>query len=393
MSMRPKTMRPKTMKHKTEGEIVKNSESFDYHFRNKVYFLCKDDKPDQLQRLLKEHKDDPVLKNALEVTHMVNPNETNSIVKMESKTALSMAVAVNSVDCVKYLLEFGCNPNTVNLAGRTPISFCENNLSILETLMKAGADIYIKDRNGHTAFSRCKHEESFLKFLEWGLDVNTILPGGRNLLHLAVAASFSIQTLKYLIDLKVDLNRQDINGNSPLFLTKNLKIIEALTKGGADINIKNNGLSCFMNIFDEKCFNLYLSLGADVHAVGVKGNALHTAILSDYSKRTIQRLIHLKVDLNALNPSGDPAALLALKRYQFAVLTQIIDAGANLDIPIKNMTLLEYMLEYSFEDPRRNKKLKPIILKEIAKKEAQSISAYIGESSHEKSKIKSSLRI
>lgn len=112
------------------------------------------------------------------------------------------------IDLITIILDKGAEVNAVNLAGKTPLFYCNLNYSVelLNLLVKHGADINIKDKYKNTIlhddFINCP-EEDFEKFL------------------------------KVLINLGFDLNIKNSSGFTPLDLCENKVIEEILIKYGA----------------------------------------------------------------------------------------------------------------------------------------------------------------
>ena len=65
----------------------------------------------------------------------------------------------NSCDIVSYLISLGADVNAANYNGTTPLMYAKDaairhgNTKILELLLKAGADRYVKDYDGRDIFS------------------------------------------------------------------------------------------------------------------------------------------------------------------------------------------------------------------------------------------------
>lgn len=186
-----------------------------------------------------------------------NPN-----VLHEGYNALHFAAEHGSVECVKVLLEYGANVNSVtepqhenalhlatwqsdlddflrklqilqqshidlnaqNNDGDTVLHLAIRrfgSVKAIEAILDAGASTERKDTKGRTPLWYAvflKQEEKALKLLERGADINCQNETGRTLLHLAVASNrISSQLIEDLISANIDVNRIDHNGNTPLF--------------------------------------------------------------------------------------------------------------------------------------------------------------------------------
>jgi ankyrin repeat protein len=148
---------------------------------------------------------------------------------------------------------------------------------VLKILLKEGADINMKDEDGHTAWTlawkrglktaqellmtpeqRLKLSEemrliimakdltSLRRMLDEGQDVNTRFIMDHTPLHavtLGPRDSKSPEMAKLLLDRGPDVNARDIMGRTPLHYAVGFKdhaTVEVLLEGGADVNAKNN---------------------------------------------------------------------------------------------------------------------------------------------------------
>ncbi|CAF0858886.1 unnamed protein product [Rotaria sordida] len=98
---------------------------------------------------------DLVMKAAKEVENPSQPND-------EGLTALHNAVCASNFDCVKFLVEFGCDINFADNDGWTPLHCAAscNNTPMVQFLVEHGACIYATTiRDNETAAEKCEEEE------------------------------------------------------------------------------------------------------------------------------------------------------------------------------------------------------------------------------------------
>ena len=89
---------------------------------------------------------------------MINPSQPND----EGLTALHNAVCASKFDCVKYLVEFGCDINFGDHDGWTPLHCAAscNHLAIVRFLTEHGASIYATtNEENETPLEKCEREE------------------------------------------------------------------------------------------------------------------------------------------------------------------------------------------------------------------------------------------
>ncbi|CAF1139143.1 unnamed protein product [Adineta steineri] len=96
-----------------------------------------------------------VTKSAKEVKNISQPND-------EGLTALNNAVCAANIECIKFLVEFGCDINYADNDGWTSLHCAAscNQISIVEFLIKHGACIYATTiRDNETAADKCEEDE------------------------------------------------------------------------------------------------------------------------------------------------------------------------------------------------------------------------------------------
>ncbi len=79
------------------------------------------------------------------VPHLINYNEAN-----DGETALSIAAVANNDSMIEFLLELGAHPDVVDFQGRSAIMRAAEygHVQCLEKLIKAGADMKLRDTGG-----------------------------------------------------------------------------------------------------------------------------------------------------------------------------------------------------------------------------------------------------
>ena len=141
-------------------------------------------------------------------------------------TALCYARHVG--ECVKYLLAHGADVHARNNVGATSLHYAAMSYdsSAFLSLLNAGADIDAKDDKGRTQlyYAAAYHCWEILNIYieKFGYAINAPYENGETLLHIAVKGEFNddydLCSIKELIDLGADVNKQDNDGNTPLHL-------------------------------------------------------------------------------------------------------------------------------------------------------------------------------
>lgn len=170
--------------------------------------------------------------------------EAGAEVNADSGGALLAAVKRNEPEYVSLLLQNGARPQAVNdPSGSLVFTAAAKDPVIFEELLKAGADIRARNRNGETA------------------------------LHFAMLNN-SPKPLSLLLAAGLDPNAADHLGNTPLhrWHIKSPLFIEALAKAGADVNRENRkGLAPFEVNDDDKLLDAFITAGARLVTEGADG--------------------------------------------------------------------------------------------------------------------------
>lgn len=211
----------------------------------------------------------------------------------------SRLIRKDKLDIVKRLIEAGADVNvkeqgTGNTACHLAVMSTDNKietiLALLEVLIKAGANINLRNKDGHSVYTktltyRRKSAETvrILEYLEAnGANINYYGDPivGNPLTFASKYRDINSQILLHLIDIGVDVNQKQHDGTTPLlFASYHMKndVINSLLDHGADIKYK------FENMYGPLRFYLYgstvgvepdynivkkmLEMGASVHDV------------------------------------------------------------------------------------------------------------------------------
>ena len=241
------------------------------------------------------------------------------------------AVVQGRTDVAKLLIEAGADVNagslhdlpyrtaaTISPPGSvfgvtSPLSAAafQGHVDVAKLLIKAGADINVKDSFGGTAFMYAVdggHADIVKLLIEAGADINAKLPfpyGGRGYTALMRAAALGdTELVKVLIEAGADVNAEEriYSETALLVATKefyeeaatDVQLMKILIEAGADVNAKDrNGDTALVRAVaagDTELVKVLVGAGADVHAeCGItRATALDLADDSDEIARILR---------------------------------------------------------------------------------------------------------
>ncbi|MCF6776219.1 ankyrin repeat domain-containing protein [Thiotrichales bacterium 19X7-9] len=246
-----------------------------------------------------------------------------------AQTALHWACYNGHLEVVKILLACGANVNSVDINNNTPLHCAVKNEDIIELLLQYGADISIKNAEGHTA-------DQLTDYFDIRQDeINSEL--------LIAAESGQTDKVEYLIANKADVDVEDNYAQTALHwacYNGHLEVVKILLACGADVNsvdINNNTpLHCAVINGHKEIVQLLLSKNAMINiANGDEKIPLSIAIEEGFDE--IAGLISNRQDelnkaLSEASKKGDFNMVSHLLRYE----------GADPFLKIEGLTAREY---------------------------------------------------
>jgi ankyrin repeat protein len=187
------------------------------------------------------------------------PKQRGGESQEEANTMLMNAVVHSDLDKVKYAIELGADVNiNMKSSGGNPLvnaiffGETENDNKIAKELIKAGADVNIKDAVYGITPLMATHSNNgndkldLLKLLiQSGADVNAQPYSGVTALIYISDRSHTPEMIEELLKAGANINHQDAYGTTALFKASNHyssfnKIAIVLIKAGANVNIQDN---------------------------------------------------------------------------------------------------------------------------------------------------------
>jgi ankyrin repeat protein len=304
-------------------------------------------------------------------------------------TALHWAVWHEATPAVGELLRAGADANAATEYGERPLSTaCEaGNSGIVELLLKSGADPSLSRAGGETPLMTASRtgNPSVVRLLRQGMDVNAAMQGekrsrGPNPLVLAVQNGH-FETAAAILEAGADPNAQPTghaalhaitwvrkpvrgDGDPPPVgsgTVSSLQFVRLLVKSGADVNLRlQKGSSGFADFTTTGCtafvlaaqtgdlplLNLLLELGADpmipnadgatamlaAAGIGDLGSGLEAAGTEEEAIAVIDRLLSLKLDINAVDENGETVVHGAAYQNWPRLIRHLAAQGAKVEV-------------------------------------------------------------
>lgn len=257
-------------------------------------------------------------------------------------SALHLAVKLAKFPAaVGYLLSIGTSPNERNKAGQSPLHLALNdqNLVLCQTLLKAGADIYLLNNAGLSplvmAFqSPAAFQESFFQ-----PDVLELRDSSKStpLFHAVFAGNLPV--LQLLLKKGASLKTQNLSGSTPLHEAVRLGNLDAaglLLKGGASVTVVDNlGNSPFHNLIfwdSTDLGDLLLAAGAPINLRNKEGRSTLQEAVRRSETKLATYLLKKKADPNSRDNLGRTSLFDAVQNTNQEIVQLLLSQGAAVNI-------------------------------------------------------------
>src|SRR5437660_8672531 len=267
---------------------------------------------------------------------LIKQDAAMNIRDAEGATPLMYAAAVGSLDAMNRLLAAGAEVNARNALGSSALTWAAKDISKVRLLLDRGADVNVTSIPGRTPLLvATMHNPSaaVVKLrIARGADAHAVDKLQANALHTAAVAA-DVETLRILLDAKVDVNARDAADFTPLMVAAAAGSVEAvalLLSRGAHVNdvsgtgeviihaparVKNGtlALGSFTPLLlavpggSTELVRTLIDAGADVNVKDMRGmTPLILAVATDhYDLDTIRLLVGRGAALNATTLEGE----------------------------------------------------------------------------------------
>lgn len=251
-----------------------------------------------------------VMGNALETTKILIDQQCKV-----TDTVLHCAVQANSVECVKYLLHIGIDPNTLDTNGNTPLHIAADKgytecLKLL--LAKSNKTINLNSKSKQSTALHMAAENGYTEcvqiLLHAGSSHSVVNDKNQTPLHLAAKAQCA-ESVEILLELGAEVNALDIDKRTALhsavckaFLS--FHVVEVLVKWGANVNIQDRYGYAPLHIAAlnelSQCVDFLILKGADISSKTVGGMSALSIInrKTPTSINTIKKKFDQAITLN-----------------------------------------------------------------------------------------------
>ncbi|XP_022171071.1 transient receptor potential channel pyrexia-like [Myzus persicae] len=251
-----------------------------------------------------------VMGNALETTKILIDQRCKI-----TDTVLHCAVQANSVECVKYLLNIGIDPNSLDTNGNTPLHLAADKgytecLKLL--LARSNKTINLKSKSRQSTALHMAAENGYTEcvqiLLQTGSSHSAVNYKNQTALHLAAKAQCA-ESVVILLELGAEVNALDIDKRTALHSAVckaylSFHVVEVLVKWGANVNIKDRYGYAPLHIAAlnelSQCVDFLIIKGADISSRTVGGMSALSIInrKTPTSINTIKKKFDQAITLN-----------------------------------------------------------------------------------------------
>ncbi|XP_056001178.1 uncharacterized protein LOC125656335 [Ostrea edulis] len=258
-------------------------------------------------------------------------------------TPLTTACEEGHVSIVDELVKAGADVNLRDIWENTPlIAACKRgHVSIVDELVKAGADVNLQGKGGNTPLTAaCErgHVSIVDELVKAGTDVNLQGKGGNTPLTAACERGH-VSIVKELVKAGADVKIQDHFGNTPLTAAcerGHVSIVKELVKAGADVITQGKGGNTSLTAACERghvsIVKELVKAGADVKIQDHFGNTPLTAACGRGHVSIVKELVKAGADVNLRDIWENTPLIAACKRGHVSIVDELVKAGADVNL-------------------------------------------------------------
>lgn len=248
----------------------------------------------------------------------------------------------------RSLLKQGANVNARDKNGDTALmlaALTSEDLATVKTLLAGGAEVDAKDKEGDTAliYAASNHHKADIleALLDKGANINHQNDAGYTALIMAAVSDYRFANLKALLTRGANLEARNKYGETALLKANdadnNIDMVKALLDKGANISVTDkDGNTPLMKAAQYgrlEFVKLLLEKGADI---AVKNNAGITPLMKAQSKDIAILLLDKGADVNVKDKEGKTALVHATRWGTIDKVQLLLDRGADINAKDNN---------------------------------------------------------
>lgn len=256
---------------------------------------------------------------------------------------------VREVDCpmefFRRLQEMEADFDICNNMGRPPLFYAENE-QMVQFLLDAGVDIYIRDNEGHTFISEKSGKPWLVQMIleHHATQLDDLKDDPMYLWHFVNLGSDNLETFCAEFPDKEFVLLKHLRENCNAFCTDRDTLLYAACENNnrylLDILLKNPKLNVNLKCKDGRVpFNVIgncpdyvkrlIAKGADINAVDERNETQLIHAVSQNNDKLVRYLMDAGADVNIQNENGDTALHFAARRFKLSLMHDLIKGGAD----------------------------------------------------------------
>ncbi|MCY4328964.1 MAG: ankyrin repeat domain-containing protein [Endozoicomonadaceae bacterium] len=320
---------------------------------------------------------DALIQNgALEVNQTLQIEEAeffSSEKTNHSYTPLMVAAKSGLINMVEYFIQRGAVIDQ-QIDGMTALMYAvlREHKDVAIFLLEKGANAHLKDDWNFTTLMYATLGINKPAVISLHQYLTLYAPNNPNFNPLIEAAfRCDIETIKRLMDDKIDSDMQGIMSLMGLARTNKIQIIKFLIDLGVDINAQNDNnttaLICAVTAQNAEAVDLLLYNNANVNIQDGDGNTALIYAATGETKEITQLLLAKQANTDIQNKEGNTALICAVRLQRTETVKLLLASGANIYIKnndgdtaescagkTKNSEVIQLLVEYDSSVRRQN---------------------------------------
>ena len=261
----------------------------------------------------------------------------------QRETPLMIAATRGLAEMVEVLLKAGSDPNAADEGGRTVLMYgaTSGNLAVLRQLLKSGAAVNARSNVGNTPLmeaARAGNPELVSLLLKSGAKVN--VTGWQHTTALIAGSTGELEGANSVMFAP----RAEI----PDEVVDRAKVVRLLVRAGADVRAVNDDGENALSTVDDEAVRELIKSKINVNS---RDNDGLTPLMDTVSGGVARLLVQAGAELNATDPKGRSALMLAAERNYSDILKVLLTAKAKTDLQDKEgRTALMLAADEGLED-------------------------------------------